>query len=244
MRGRRPKPTALKRAAGNPGKRKLNDAEPQPPEDLPDAPPHLSDHAAAEWDRVAGTLHGMGVLTILDRAALAAYCVAYGRWVEAEEKLRETPALVKTPSGYVQQSPWLTVANKQLELMARYMSEFGMTPASRSRVATLADPRMEFPTKIQITWIDSDGVERGRDGSDPGALEVRMDEKDAPLPLTRRRGRHEDTTSAQPRRDVRSRNATAAPLGYGRGRAFFARGPSGRSISRREALNANLRRPG
>jgi P27 family predicted phage terminase small subunit len=153
MRGRRPKPTALKRAAGNPGKRRLNDAEPEPPEDLPDAPPHLSDHAAEEWHRVAGTLHGMGVLTVVDRAALAAYCVAYGRWVEAEEKLRDTPALVKTPSGYVQQSPWLAVANKQLELMARYMTEFGMTPASRSRVAAL-DPRMqvEMPTEIRLTF--------------------------------------------------------------------------------------------
>ena len=32
-----------------------------------------------------------------DRAALAAYCQAWGRWVEAEERLRETPPLVKTP---------------------------------------------------------------------------------------------------------------------------------------------------
>ena len=45
----------------------------------------------------------------------------------------ETPPLVKTPSGYVQQSPWLAIANKQLELMGRYMTELGMTPAARSR---------------------------------------------------------------------------------------------------------------
>ncbi|MEM8595015.1 MAG: phage terminase small subunit P27 family [Pseudomonadota bacterium] len=158
MRGRRPKPTALKRAAGNPGKRKLNDAEPAPPEGLPDAPPHLSDHARAEWDRVAETLHDMGVLTKVDRAGLAAYCQAYGRWVEAEEKLKETPALVKTPSGYVQQSPWLSVSNKQLELMGRYMSEFGMTPASRSRVAAL-DPRMDVgPTEIILSFQAPDGT--------------------------------------------------------------------------------------
>jgi P27 family predicted phage terminase small subunit len=83
---------------------------------------------------VARLLRDMGVPTEIDRAALAAYCQAYGRWVEAEEKLRETPILFKTPSGYVQQSPWLGIANKQLELMGRYMVELGMTPASRSRV--------------------------------------------------------------------------------------------------------------
>ena len=47
----------------------------------------------------------MGVLTVIDRAVLAAYCQSYGRWVEAEEKLAETPTIFKTPSGYVQQSP-------------------------------------------------------------------------------------------------------------------------------------------
>ena len=84
---------------------------------------------------MARALHGMGVLTTFDRAALAAYCQAYGRWVEAEERLRETPMLFKTPAGYVQQSPWLGIVNKQLELMGRYMTELGMTPASRARVA-------------------------------------------------------------------------------------------------------------
>lgn len=30
--------------------------------------------------------------------------------------------------------PWLSIANKNLELMQKYMAELGMTPASRSRV--------------------------------------------------------------------------------------------------------------
>ena len=60
----------------------------------------------------------------------------YGRWLEAERKLQETPALVKTPLGYVQQSSWLNIANRQMELMGRYMAEIGLTPASRSRLAT------------------------------------------------------------------------------------------------------------
>ena len=111
---------------------------------LPPCPRHLNPPAAAEWRRVARALQQAGVLTTFDRAALAAYCQAWGRWVEAEERLRETPPLVKTPSGYVQQSPWLTIVHKQLELMGRYMIELGMTPAARSRVAAL-DPRLQGP---------------------------------------------------------------------------------------------------
>jgi len=103
-------------------------------EPIPRCPAHLSRAAGAEWRRIARALHQAGVLTSFDRAALAAYCQAWGRWVEAEERLRETPPLVKTPSGYVQQSPWLTIAHKQLELMGRYMVELGLTPAARSRM--------------------------------------------------------------------------------------------------------------
>jgi P27 family predicted phage terminase small subunit len=148
MRGRRPQPTAIRRANGNLGKRAFNSAEPQPPEGLPDCPPHLSEIARDEWERLAETLHRMGVLTTIDRAALAAYCQAYGRWVEAEEQMKRMPVMLKTPSGYVQQSPWLTVANKQLELMGRFMVELGMTPSSRSRVQVTGAVDAEPLTKI------------------------------------------------------------------------------------------------
>ena len=123
---------------------------------LPRCPPHLNPAASAEWRRVAKALQQAGVLTTFDRAALAAYCQAWGRWVEAEERLRETPPLVKTPSGYVQQSPWLLIANKQLELMGRYMVELGLTPAARSRV--LGSAALSPPSgPVQITRIILDG---------------------------------------------------------------------------------------
>lgn len=135
MRGRKPKPTALKLLEGNPGKRPINGREPRPPNAKPTCPSHLSPTAKAEWKRLADALNQIGLLTQVDRAALAAYCQAYGRWVEAEKKLAETPTILKMPSGYIQVSPWLTISNKQLDLMARYMTELGLTPSSRSRLA-------------------------------------------------------------------------------------------------------------
>ena len=135
MRGRKPKPTRLKLIQGNPGKRPINGREPKPPGSLPSCPAHLSPTAKTEWKRLARSLNRIGMLTEIDRAAMAAYCQAYGRWVEAERKLAETPALLKTPAGYVQASPWLGIANKQLELMAKFMAELGLTPSSRSRLA-------------------------------------------------------------------------------------------------------------
>ncbi len=155
IRGPKPKPTALRRLNGNLGKRAYNHDEPQAPDGVPDCPPHLMDAARDEWDRLVDVLHGMGVVTLVDRAALAAYCQCYGRWVEAEEKMQTTPMLLKTASGYVQQSPWLSIANKQLELMGRYMAELGLTPASRSRVAAFANavPEADRITKIELVTV-------------------------------------------------------------------------------------------
>ena len=98
MRGRKPVPTAIKLANGNPGKRPLNPREPKPVTSIPTCPAHLMPTAKAEWKRLARYLHDLGVISELDRAALAAYCQAYGRWVEAERRLKEPPALLKPPA--------------------------------------------------------------------------------------------------------------------------------------------------
>jgi P27 family predicted phage terminase small subunit len=136
MRGRKPTPTALKVVMGNLGKRPLNRLEPKPAPGLPTCPAHLQPTAKAEWKRLARQLHQLGVLTELDRSVLAPYCQSYGRWVEAERKLKETPPLLKTPAGYVQASPWLAISNKSVELMHKFAAELGWSPASRSRVTT------------------------------------------------------------------------------------------------------------
>jgi len=127
---------------------------------LPRCPAHLSDTARKEWRRLATPLHEAGILTLADRAALAAYCQAYARWVEAEEKLAETPTLLKTPNGHVQQSPWLSVANKQLELMGRYMSELGLTPSARTRLGAGDAVSAHYPVttiKVVTGVPDNDG---------------------------------------------------------------------------------------
>lgn len=156
MRGRKPKPTRLKLIEGNPGRWPLNAGEPRPDPKPPTCPAHLSPSAKAEWKRLIRDLFALGVITPFDRAALAAYCVSYGRWVEAERKLRETPILIKIPSGYIQQSPWLTIANKALELMHRYMAEIGLSPVSRARVDARPPQR----------YSKFDGLIGGRTGSD------------------------------------------------------------------------------
>jgi P27 family predicted phage terminase small subunit len=142
--------------AGNPGL-------PVPPDALPRCPAHLSAVARKEWRRLATPLHEMGVLSVTDRAALSAYCQSWARWVEAEEHLAKGPPLIKAPSGYVQQSPWLAIANKQLEIMGRFMVELGLTPSARARLrvpgGTGAGAGEGMTIRFVTVYEDKDGVQ-------------------------------------------------------------------------------------
>lgn len=129
-----PKPTHLKLLAGNPGHRPLNKREAQPKIEIPTCPAHLSTEARKEWKRVAKQLRKLGLLSKIDRAALAAYCQAWGRWIEAEDNLKQHGTIINAKYGYPIMSPWLSVANGALQHMRAYMTEFGLTPASRSRI--------------------------------------------------------------------------------------------------------------
>ena len=133
-RGRKPTPTAIKELEGNPGKRKLNENEPKPERKAPACPKWLDKDARKEWHRLAKKMEAIGVLTEVDMAAFAAYCQSYARWKEAEEFITEHGTLVRTPSGYWQQVPQVSIAQTYMKQMGKFATEFGLTPASRSRL--------------------------------------------------------------------------------------------------------------
>ena len=116
QRGRKPKPTAVKQLEGNPGKRQLNANEPKPAARAPSCPKWLEDDAKKEWRRLAKQMEQLGILTEVDMAAFAGYCQAYARWKEAEE--------------------FISIAQQYMKQMSKFCEQFGLTPASRSRIVT------------------------------------------------------------------------------------------------------------
>jgi P27 family predicted phage terminase small subunit len=99
-----------------------------------ECPAELGPIARQEWDRIVGELTSLGVLSSFDRGPLAAYCIAYALWIEAIEMVQKHGAMIKSPKGFPIQSPYLSTVNRQAEIMLRIASEFGFTPASRSRI--------------------------------------------------------------------------------------------------------------
>jgi P27 family predicted phage terminase small subunit len=127
--------------------RELAKDEPQPLVTV-DCPPELGPVARQEWDRLAGALTAVERLTTFDRAALAAFCNAYTLWLEAVDGLQKYGTVMKSPNGHPVQSVYLSIVNKQAEIMIRIASEFGFTPASRGRLplSKADDPWIDVPS--------------------------------------------------------------------------------------------------
>lgn len=126
-------PTHLQLLRGNPGKRAINQHEAHPDAAIPPCPSHLSKEAKKEWRSISTQLLDLGLLTKIDKAALAGYCVAWATWIEAQEELKKGKVF-KTENGYPILSPWWSIATQADKQMHRYLTEFGLTPAARSRI--------------------------------------------------------------------------------------------------------------
>lgn len=172
MRGRKPLPTDVKRARGNPGHGRLNDAEPRP--SVTEAlfvqlPAELDgdDGARQYWLQLVPVLRLARQITDADRPLMIALCLEQSLYHEATRRARETALLTKTKGGAVVQNPYLAISRRALMFCAKLWAELGMTPSSRSRVTTSSlgrdDPWAEFadvpPTRAALLDDDDDGDE-------------------------------------------------------------------------------------
>ncbi|MFL5242382.1 MAG: phage terminase small subunit P27 family [Gemmataceae bacterium] len=140
MRGRPPTPTAVLKARGS-WRAKTRKAERVLPVEAPSKPDWLQGEAAAEWDRAIAALLEMGILTLADRAPLAAYCEACGEFVELVQ-------LIAT-IGREGNGALVRMKNKAAERIAKFGCEFGFSPVSRTRLKLTApepaaSPKLRF----------------------------------------------------------------------------------------------------
>lgn len=116
MRGRKPKPMALKLLHGDQPCR-MNHAEPKMPPGSLDAPEWLQGLALAHWNEFAPVLSAAGLLTQGDRAAFAQLCDDY--------------ATIRNGLGD---------RDKARDRYRRMLVEFGLTPSSRARIKITVEP--------------------------------------------------------------------------------------------------------
>jgi P27 family predicted phage terminase small subunit len=152
MAGRRPKPTQLKILEGNRGHRRIDGDDFQPPVGAPEMPKGLSRGARREFRLMCRMLLDRGLLTVVDGKALAAYCEAYA---QAEDALRniekygqlvdilaldkKTGEVIRDANGKPvvkrrERNPAIRIYKQMSQLMKLFLTEFGLTPASRQNL--------------------------------------------------------------------------------------------------------------
>lgn len=157
--GKNRQPTALKKLRNNPGKRKLNKKEPKPLIGAPPMPEHLSKLAKAAWRRLVPILLSMKVLTVADGDALAGYCTSIEQWILANGAIGKYGILIaeldeRTGTGNVKTNPAVRVRSDALRHMRSFESEFGLTPASRSKLQIHADSEEADPFEDFLSGDD------------------------------------------------------------------------------------------
>jgi P27 family predicted phage terminase small subunit len=118
----------------------LNPAEPKPEATAPPCPPKLSKGAKKIWAAMVDVV-GAGVITRDNGEPLARYCHALARWWKMAEWLdgnddTYTVFDQQHNTRHVRHPNVITYEKLSRDLL-RMEQEFGLTPASRTRVAAL-----------------------------------------------------------------------------------------------------------
>ena len=114
----------------------MNEKEPTPPPGSPVVPDDLVPEAKAEWVRISHDLSVMGMLSLADYPALVAYCTTWARYQDLRRKYEETGPIIKTTNGNVIQNPLLGSLNVAERELRKWLTEFGLTHSSRSKIIT------------------------------------------------------------------------------------------------------------
>ena len=153
--GRR-KPTVLKILEGNRGRRPIL-PEPQPAKGV-DAPPRGMPAVSRRiWKTLAAELDRLNLLTVVDAMALEGVCVAYAHAIAADREIERLQREIKSGTdekrvkklsteelvaeyrtiniNYNRLSLQNAVSKKAWQQVKSFCTEFGLTPASRSRLA-------------------------------------------------------------------------------------------------------------
>lgn len=128
------KPTQLKRLHGTlrPDRQSAN--EPLPPRASGYCPRELPKAAKKWWRKQAPVLKRLGLLTQLDVVGAADMAICASRIQQGEALIERTGLVIKGREDTWVKNPAITIVGMYRTALFAWMREFGMTPASRSKI--------------------------------------------------------------------------------------------------------------
>ena len=152
MRGRKPKPTALKLIEGNKGKRPLNQNEPKLPagELLPPSFLNLSLDERAIWNWVVPKLLKMNCFQEIDPLMIGQLCKETASYFQIDREFKATGGkavlAIQGPRGgkRIITNPYFRARRQALESVKSIGSEYGLTISSRCRISVPGSEEDDF----------------------------------------------------------------------------------------------------
>ena len=99
----------------------------------PSVPSWLDREGVAEWRRVVPELERLGLLSVLDRAVLGAYCDVWSKFNEARRALRVGLVVVGKDGKMVKNPAWQVYRDSLTECRALWV-QLALTPNARLRM--------------------------------------------------------------------------------------------------------------
>jgi P27 family predicted phage terminase small subunit len=117
---------------------------------VPQAPDWLDDAGQEEWYRVTDEMQRLGTLARADLGVIGQYCnlIAIARNCELELRAKTRQVVFKDKDGnprHMQQVPLQITYFRAVELALKFAAELGLSPSSRTRVATNTDKGSSDP---------------------------------------------------------------------------------------------------
>jgi P27 family predicted phage terminase small subunit len=110
---------------------------------MPGPPSFLDKEARAVWRRLAGDLHGVGLLTTFDATAFGLGCADVIQLVRVNKALREQGETYKSGT-LTKVNPLVNVADVLSKRVAAWLDQFGLTPQARKAM------------EITLSWCPAD----------------------------------------------------------------------------------------
>lgn len=132
--GRKRLPDHLKVLKNTDQPSRMNPDAPEYEADEIQCPPHFDETHKAVWMDLVPQLIRAGAATNIDSYALEMLVNKWCDYKEAQDKLDDLGQIIRSPNGYPQLSPYYSVAKSAFSDFGKLMTEFGMTPASRTKI--------------------------------------------------------------------------------------------------------------
>ena len=144
----RPVPTALKIVRGTDQPCRVNPDEPVIASDKIIRPPHVKGAAKKFWEQFVPTMQAAGIISNADVPGIEALCRKYAEWNQYQKAAERDGLIIMKVNGDLVASPYISLAQKSFDSFRLMLTEFGMTPSSRTKVSTIK------PKETKDEWSD------------------------------------------------------------------------------------------